>query len=206
MEARDVDRPSEPSEEPDDWLVARCTNELPYQTGAFEILLRRYEPVVFRTCLRYLGNRQEAEEAAQDAFLRVFHGLPKFRADAQFRTWLYRIVANVCATRFAKLRREAERRRDYQQHIQDTARLSYESVETELQISGPVAEALDQLSHEDRQVIVLRHVSDLTVPEMAEVLGAKLSAAKMRLHRAENRLREGYERILGKSDDIFSGL
>jgi DNA-directed RNA polymerase specialized sigma24 family protein len=63
---------------------------------------------VFRACRLYLQNAQEAEEACQDALLRVFHGLPKFERQAAFRKWLFRIVANVCATRWAKLSKRAD--------------------------------------------------------------------------------------------------
>jgi len=185
-------------------LVELCQAELPYATEAFETLLRRYEATVYRTCLRYLGNAQEAEEASQDAFLRAFHGLKKFAGDSQFRTWLYRIVANVCATRYQKMKREAERRAEYIESM--VAKPTYESPQTDLELSGPVADALKSLSLEDRQVIVLRHVSELTVPEIANVIQTKLSTAKMRLSRAEKRLREKYEGLVGKSGDFLPGL
>ena len=108
----------------DEILVELCREELPYETNAFEALLRRYEPTVFRTCLRYLGNEQEAEEASQDAFLRMFHGLKTFSGKAQFRTWLYRVVANVCATRYKKMIAESEKRAAF---LEDSICLLYTS-------------------------------------------------------------------------------
>ena len=190
----------------DEILVELCHGELPYATDAFESLLRRYEPTVYRTCLRYLGNAQDAEEASQDAFLRAFHGLKKFSGDSLFRTWLYRIVANVCATRYQKMKREAERQAAYIEDVVTEARGTYESPQTALELSGPVADALTSLSAEDRQVLILRHVSELTVPEIASIIQTKLSTAKMRLSRAEKRMREQYELLVGKTGDFFPNL
>lgn len=189
----------------DEELVNRCHQELPYVTLAFETLVRRYEPTVYRTCLRFLGNHHEAEEAAQDAFLRTFHGLRKFRGGSSFRTWLYRIVSNVCATRYQKLRREAERRAAYAEHVQATQEPAHHD-QHEVDIGGPIADALATLNTNDQQVIVLRHVTDLTVPEIAAVTELSLSAAKMRISRAEERLRTAYEQLVGKKLDFSDGL
>ena len=178
----------------DEQLVERCQNELPYRTESFELLLRRYEATVYRTCLRYLGNSHDAEEASQDAFLRVYHGLPKFSGKSAFRTWLYRIVANVCATVYAKRKRQREQRQAYiDQARSDGIEASQDSSN---ELSGPIADALAKLSPEDRQVLVLRHVSGLSVPEIAEAIHVKLSAAKMRVSRAEQRLREYYDVLI----------
>ncbi len=185
----------------DEDLVERCVEELPYVTRSFEILLRRYESTVYRSCLRYLGSPHEAEEASQDAFLRVFHGLKGFSGRSTFRTWLYRIVKNVCATHYQKMRKDAERRAAFFKHTMEDEPSTY-TTQTEDGVTGPIGDALARLSSDDREIITLRHVSELSVPELCEVFGTKLSATKMRLSRAEKRFREAYEAVTGKSGEF----
>ena len=120
----------------DDELVARCQEELPYRTDAFEQLLQRYEPVVFNTCRRYLRSIEDAEEASQDALLRVFHALHKFRREASFKSWLFRIVSNVCATHYARLKVGRERLpRDTGATVEEVA---VQPQAEYLEISGPL--------------------------------------------------------------------
>lgn len=190
----------------DEQLIDQIGAEHPYGTTAFEQLLRRYEPMVFRTCLRYLGNPQDAEEATQDAFLRVFHGAAKFSGKSKFKTWLYRIVANVCATRYGKIKKRSERQATYKQHYIDNFDADEAPSTHGMELDGPIAEALERLSEKDRQIISLRHVSDLTVPEIAEVLDVKLSAAKMRLSRAEEKLRDQYTKLKGENPGFLKNL
>ncbi len=198
----------------DEQLIADIRTEHPYATRAFEQFLQRYEPMVYRTCLRYLGNPQEAEEATQDAFLRVYHGARGFSGRSTVKTWLYRIVANVCATRYQKLRKQSMRQEAYRQSMIEsynptnpqTADQPSPATNPADLVEGPVAEALTLLAEKDKQIILLRHVSELSVPEVSEVLQIKLSAAKMRLSRAEQRLREVYEERKGKNPSFMKNL
>ena len=174
----------------DDELVARCLKELPYRTDAFEQLLHRYEPLVFNTCRRYLRSTEDAEEASQDALLRVFHALPKFRREASFKSWLYRIVTNICATHYARLKSGRERLpRDDAVAVEEVVA---EPKADYLEIGGVLGDALDTLKVKDRHILVLRHVAELSFEELAGALDLKLSAAKMRLYRAEQRLTAAY--------------
>ena len=187
-------------------LVQLCRQQLPYDTSAFEQLLGRHEPVVFRTCMRYLGNQHDAEDAGQEIFLRAFHGLKRFKADSAFRTWLYRIVVNVCITRMQKLAREREQGQRYRDELTDqieqrstaaTAKLDPSQTWGEaIAIGGPVGAALDSLAEGDRTILILRLVSELSLQELADALEISLSAAKMRLTRAQDRLKEAYQREL----------
>ncbi len=174
--------------ESDDVLVASCKAGKPYVTLAFEKLVRRYESLVYRTCLGYLKSENDAEEATQDVFLRLFFNIDRFGSRASFKTWLFRIVANVCASKYRSLRRIREQQQAYQEHI--------EVIEQEVRSpdipdlgDGPLMSALDTLNAEDREILILRHVSELSFKEISEVLGLNLSAAKMRLYRAEQRIR-----------------
>ncbi len=184
----------------DGQLVEQCRKELPYVTLAYEQLVRRYDPVVFSTCLRYLSHQQEAEDAAQDVFLRVFHGLKKFEGRSAFRTWLFRIVTNVCATRYKKLKQEREQWETLESHSHQNAPsdIAPSGRPDELHFTGPLGDALEQLADKDRQVLLLRHVAELSLQEISEALELNLSAAKMRLVRAQQRLKDTFDKTSGK--------
>ena len=185
----------------DQELVARCRQELPYVTTAFEVLLRRYEPLVFRTCQRYLQNDQEAEEACQDAFLRVFHALPRFEGRAAYRTWLFRVVANVCAARYAKLKKTFTEHTEYCEEAIGAVSDGHAPAPGELEeVGGVIGDGLDMLSPSDRQVLILRHISGLSLDELSASLSLGLSATKMRLYRAEQRLRAAYRAVAGRAE------
>ena len=174
--------------ESDDVLVASCKAELPYVTTAFEKLVRRYEPVVFRTCIRYLKSETDAEEATQDVFLRLFFNIDRFGGRASFRTWLFRIVTNICASKYRSIRRVKEQQQAYFEHL-DLSGQEVKSLDNLELADGPVMSALDTLSAKDREILILRHVSELSFLEISELLELKLSASKMRLYRAEQRLK-----------------
>ena len=174
--------------QPSDDLVELCKAELPYVTTAFEKLVRKYEPLVYRTCLRYLKSENDAEEATQDVFLRLFFNIEKFEGRSSFKTWLFRVVANICASKYRSLRRIKEQQQAYFEHLElfQHDDQSYHDLEM---VDGPLMSALDTLSAEDREILILKHVSELSFLEISEVLELKLSASKMRLYRAEQRLR-----------------
>ncbi|GIW42632.1 MAG: RNA polymerase sigma factor [Candidatus Binatia bacterium] len=174
----------------DETLVSLARQELPYRTEAFSELVRRYEPRVFRTCKRVLGDEEEARDAAQEVFLRVFRGLRGFEAKARFRTWLFRIVANVCSDRLS-------RRAPEEPYGDDPPELPSDPPGTPEH--GEVFRAFSLLSPEDRTILSLRFVSELSLEEIAGSLEISLSAAKMRLYRALERFRERYRELEAKN-------
>ena len=179
---------SSAGDEPDEILVAQCQAEVPYVATAFERLLRRYEPSVYRSCSKYLKDPMEAEEATQDVFLRVFFNIEKFEGRSSFKTWLFRIAMNTCASRYRALRRLEDRHRAYVQSVELSAGHEPSAFRLDLD-GGPLSEALDRLTPTDREVLILRHVSDMSFQEISDILRLGLSASKMRLYRAEFRLR-----------------
>ncbi len=180
----------------DDQLVAQAKAEHPYDTRSFETLVRRYEPRVFEACMRYLGNEQDAQEVSQDIFMRVFHGLGTFEGRASYRTWLFRIARNECASRYRK-RKLGEARRDaIRAHFIDEGPRAVRAPPSREGWTGPVGETLSRLSQEDREVLILRHIAELALQEIADALEIGLSATKMRLYRAEERFRTEYEATL----------
>jgi RNA polymerase sigma-70 factor (ECF subfamily) len=176
----------------DSVLVARCQAELPYNTTAFEALVRRYESSVFEVCVRYLGVREDAEEVTQDTFSKVFRGLHQFESRSTFRTWLFRIANNECASRYRKIRRRRQVGEEYERDQRAEAQTSKRAGALEPAFGESVEQALDALADTDREILLLRYSAELSFEEMAEALGIGLSAAKMRLYRAEDRFRAAH--------------
>ena len=177
----------------DDELVARCKTELPYNVSAYRELLRRHEPLVYRSCLKMLGSVQDAEEACQDSFLQVFHKIVDFEGRSAFKTWLYRIVYNRCL----EARRKAARRN--QHHAKMIEEVEHQKLTNNKtshdEVTGKVNEVISQMNGEESRLVTLRYVSGLSIQEIADVLDIGLSAAKMRLYRAQERFKEIYSEL-----------
>jgi len=164
-------------------LVTQAQQELPYRTSAYEALMQRHQGLLFGICRRMLNSDADAEDVCQDVMFKVFGALPRFEGRASFKTWLLRIATNTCATLLDKRRRAQE----------VTAAWSAENADEAT--SQIATEALDlntmlaQLNPEERQILSLRYVADLSLQEIAEICGLGLSATKMRLYRATDQLR-----------------
>lgn len=157
---------------------------------AIEALVSRFQDRTFTLAMRLMGSREEAEDITQEAFTKVLNGLPTFRGQAGFFTWLYRITINLARDRFRA--RSAQRWTD-----------STESACADLADPAPSPEkclvikqdlqrleaALAGLSQDLREAFILRHVDELSYDEMAEILQVSPDALKMRVHRARKTLR-----------------
>jgi RNA polymerase sigma-70 factor (ECF subfamily) len=155
---------------------------------AFEEVVRLTYRQVYTQALRLVGESHEAEDVAQDAYLRVFRGLPGFRGDAQFETWLYRIVSNAAMShlrkrgRFGDLLSQPEEERA---EAPAPTAVAEEAVDRD-----SLARALASLPVSLRAVVVLKDVYGLSCQEIGEQIGASEGAVKVRLHRARRRLKE----------------
>lgn len=167
-------------------LVEACKKELPYTITAYEALVRKYEPTVLNTCRYLLVDNEDSEETSQDVFLRVFHHIKKFDQRSTFRTWLYRIVRNCCYTRIKQQQSLAILKREFFVNFDP----GLQKPEKEGAMSTKMDEALSKLSPDDREIIVLRYFSDLSIKEISETLEIKISATKMRFYRALEKLKE----------------
>jgi len=181
-------------------LVARCQKELPDDLTAYRELLCRYEGLVFNTCNKLLGSRPDAEEVTQDALIQVFHKLYQFEGRAAFKTWLYKIVHNYCRNRLSKMIRKREGQEAYEQYTMNAVP-DYDQARQKERVSARVKEALNKLRESDREIVVLKFMSGLTIQEIADVLNIGLSASKMRLYRALEDFKEAYLRV-GKDAPI----
>jgi RNA polymerase sigma-70 factor (ECF subfamily) len=169
---------------PDAELVARV---LEGEVEAFGALVERHLPRCERFALHMLGDPADAEDAVQEAFVRAYRGLAGCRNPERFGAWLMRILANRCRT--ARLRRW----RREQVVVADHGALGVAAVRPRAERYAwreEIAAALARLPDEQREAFLLKHVEELEYEEMAEVTGAGVSALKMRVKRACDRLRQ----------------
>jgi RNA polymerase sigma-70 factor (ECF subfamily) len=174
--------------------------------GAYETLVRQYQDVAFRTAFLITGTAAEAEDAAQEAFVKAWYALGRFRPDAPFRPWLLRIVANEARNR----RTAAGRRVNLALRVRERdpngdAAPSPEVVALRSEQRAMLLAAMNRLREEDRLVIGYRYFFDLSEAEMATALDCARGTVKSRLSRALGRLRDAL-RDDHLTDDDLRGL
>jgi len=162
------------------------------QTEAYARLVDSYKSYVFTIALKVLENRPEAEEAAQDAFIRAFHYLKKFNREARFSTWLYRITFNtaISAKRKNKMRLDS---------IENKIILHEGAAEDALERNDKhefIAQAMEKLNEMDKLSIQLYYLQEFSLEEVAEMMGQPTNTIKVRVHRARIRLAEELTKIL----------
>lgn len=175
-----------------------------FQSGdraAFTILVRRHQGPLFNFALRYLRSSPVAEEVVQDAFVRVVQNAAEFKHEARFSTWLYTITRNLCIdqTRKRALRRHPSLDEPKKAEEGDGPTLgeqtadgkaSVERAVVSLEIRERVAGAIDALPEEQREVFLMREVSNLPFKEIAEIVGISENTVKSRMRYALERLQE----------------
>ena len=181
-------RPVEATPERESDLIERARHG---DVSAFESLVRVHQAVAFRTAWIASGGADDAEDAAQEGFMKAYAALPRFRADAPFRPWLLTIVANEARNR----RRSAGRREALALRAPDAAigtigfEPSPESAVLAAERRTALLDALQRLPDADREVIGYRYLLELSEAETAAALGVPAGTAKSRLSRAMDRLR-----------------
>jgi RNA polymerase sigma factor (sigma-70 family) len=179
-------RPSQGRPSKDASLVSRARDG---DVGAFEELVTRYQDIAFRVAWLVVRNRGDAEEAVQDAFVKAYYALPRFRPGAPFRPWTLRIVSNEARNRG----RSSRRRERLAARVAATeprhAAPSSESTALDRADAEALLAALDRLPERDRLVIAYRFLLEMTEAETAETLDVPLGTVKSRLSRGLTRLR-----------------
>ena len=156
-------------------------------SDAYTILVDRYYERYARFAVHMLGNREDAEEALQDSFLRAYRALPRYEERERFGAWLFRMLVNRCRTTAVR------RRRRERTFITSEVAMLGAAVRPEAEDVAwreALSRALAQLPAEQREAFLLKHVEDLSYEEMSELTGVGVSALKMRVKRACTRLRE----------------
>jgi len=158
---------------------------------AFDELVRATHAETFTLALRLTGNEEDARDVVQEAYIRAFKGIGRFRGDAQFSTWMYRITANCANTLLAKRTKHRHDVLDEADPIADDRPGSDPQLQADATaLRHRLTVALEALPPKLRQVVVLRDIYDLPHETIASELGISETAAKVRLHRARKKLRE----------------
>lgn len=168
----------------DEQAVLRCQDG---EREAFRHLVERYQDVLFGTAVLMTGDRAQAEEHVQEAFLAAWRGIQGFQSERPVKPWLVRILVNTVVSQ-RRRRVVSTVSLEYESEAEDAARPA-EEIEAQHERLA-IRQALAGLNPEQRQVVVLRFFAGLTVPQLAEATGVREGTVKSRLHRALGQLRD----------------
>ncbi len=184
-------RPSDVMTDPDFAIIDRIVAG---NQPLYAELVNRYKIYAFTLALKILENRPEAEEAAQDAFIKAYHHLGNFKKDAKFSTWLYRIVFNTSVSYKRK-------RKGAFQSIENTIVEYGQEAEGMLERSDKkkyIQQAMTKLNEADKLAITLFYLEEFSLEEIADITGMQANTVKVRVHRARQRLADELTLILKK--------
>ena len=162
--------------------------------SSFEDIVRKYQDKIYNLCRHMLGNAHDAEDAAQDVFLKAYQALPKFQPEASLYTWLYRIATNTCIDYKKKPVSESlfgdsgEGERLVHDRASDAP--SPEKLYESKQIDHALQEGLGKLSPKLRAIIILKEIEELSYEEIADTLEISMGTVKSRIARAREELQK----------------
>ena len=197
VEERKQPERGQESEQDSEWIKAFLAGD----KDMFDRLVLRYQNRVFNLCYRFLGDYDEANDCAQETFVKVFRSMKSFRFDCRFATWLYTITVNTCKNKLKsadfRYRKKMvsitpinEARDDHSPHeIEDPAPSPFvllEAKEREMHLQR----AINALPHDAKTVIILRDIEGLSYEEIARITGYNLGTVKSRLARSRQQVRE----------------
>ena len=165
-------------------------------TQAYAVLVNRYQNYVFTLAMRMVKTREDAEEVAQDIFIKAYRALAVFRGASKFSTWLYTIVNTTCITFLRKKRLEVhslDNENVFEAADNQDSGFRANQIEQKSKLAM-VNQAIGLLGPDDAQVITLFYKAEQSLEEIAQVLGVETNTAKVRLHRARTRLKEKMEK------------
>jgi RNA polymerase sigma-70 factor, ECF subfamily len=188
--------------EPEHSLLKRLRDR---DERAFRELIAAHRDRVFNITYRMLGRRDEAEDVAQEVFITVFKQIDNFRGDSKFSTWLYRVAVNHCKNRIKYLARRHDRDKDEFDETSQGSSSGNGAIGTTVpsspdralegaQMEKVLAEAINSLDDEQRLVVILRDVEDLSIEEICAITELPDGTVKSRLHRARLVLRKKLQR------------
>ncbi|WP_394236901.1 RNA polymerase sigma factor SigW [Niallia oryzisoli] len=178
-------------------VKTRVKQVLKGDQNAFGEIVEIYKDKVFQLSFRMLGNRHEAEDIAQEAFIRAYVNIQSYNINLKFSTWLYRIATNLCIDRIRKKKPDyyldaevagTEGLTMYSQ-IPSQTRLPEDDVES-LELQDTIQREISKLPEKYRTVIVLKYIDELSLNEISEILDMPLGTVKTRIHRGREALRK----------------
>ncbi len=182
--------------------------------GAFDVLVLKYQHKLVKLVTRYVRNPAEAEDIAQEAFIKAYRALPQFRGDSAFYTWLYRIAINTAKNAVVSRDRSPvdydidrdsiDESYDMQGRLKDSE--TPEGLLLTDEIRQTVNAAIEQLPEDLRKAIVLRELEGLSYEQIAATMGCPVGTVRSRIFRAreaiDHRLREVFEGGLGRTEEL----
>jgi RNA polymerase sigma-70 factor (ECF subfamily) len=180
-----------PSEE----LIARIAKG---DEDAFEVLVDRHQTSILNLIYRFIGDRTQAKDLAQEVFIRVWQAAKTYKPEAKFTTWIYRITTNLCFNELKSARRkkwfsfnrsDEDRWNNIEETLSDSAP-SAEDILLEKERSRQISDALQSLPDNQRMALILKRYDDLSYQEIAQILGCSVSAVESLLVRAKRNLQK----------------
>jgi len=174
---------------------------------AFDRLVIKHKDRIFNLCYRFIGIYEEADDCAQETFLKAYRSLKNFRFDSSFSTWLYRIAVNTCKNRVTSAEYRSKKKMvrldepinggegDCKLEIKDESLSPVAAVERE-EKAKLIQEAIDSLPEDQKKVVILKDIEQLSYEEIARVTGFNLGTVKSRLSRARQALCEKLRRLV----------
>jgi RNA polymerase sigma-70 factor (ECF subfamily) len=176
---------------------------------AFNELVRAYDKRVFRLVLRMLNDRAEAEDVTQEVFITVFKAIDSFRGDSKLSTWMFRVATNHCKNRIKYLDRRARGKKSELDELSEHGAVESASMSSSAQVARPdqqaeanqietiVRAAIAELDEDQRELVILRDVENLSYEEIQEITGLPEGTVKSRLHRARLQLAKAVRKADG---------
>ena len=172
------------SSEDDSQLVLRIRNG---EVGLYRVLVERYSPMIFRLTRRFAVQPSDAEDLAQDVFLKAFNSLSRFERGTDFRSWLFTLGANLCRDYARNVRRKVYPMSMVNEHAYREALSETPAQDREIELADRASAlkwALDQLPPEYATVFLMKYQEGMQYKEMAAITTDSVSALKVRVHRA----------------------
>ena len=173
------------------------------ETELFEILVRRYNQILYRTVRSYLNDESEIEDVMQDTYINSFQKLYQFSNKSLFSTWLIRIGINEALQRnrkFRKMKLQTTSLEEKMYQLPDNASINQENKLAQTEAAGFIEKAFEQLPEKYKVVFMLNEVEGLSILEISECLDISQSNVKVRLHRSRTMMKESLLGIVKKSD------
>ena len=157
--------------------------------NAFTVLVDRYKDLVFTLALRMMKHREEAEEVAQDTFIKVYKSLNKFKGDSKFSTWIYRVALNTCLDRLKKNKRQqyTVEINEYTEHQIKTLDNALDKIEAK-EREQAMQDCLALLPSEDSFLLTLYYFEELSLEEIGKIVDLKPNNVKVKLFRSRKKL------------------
>jgi len=158
-------------------------------TGAFAVLVDRYKVLVFTLASKMINNREEAEEVAQDTFIKAFNSLGKFKGDSKFSTWLYKIAYNTCLDRLKKNKKEQNvvPIDEFTASFVKTTENAFEAL-VEQDRKQLIQDCLQQLPGDESFLLTLYYFEDQNLDEIAKIMDITANHVKVKLFRSRKKL------------------